>query len=164
MPFLQTVYASTRQEELSVVPWTDEQKSEFLAWQFEAQHIHYMKHYPDADFELILKKGKPIGRLYQEEWRSEIRIIDIALLPEYRGKGIGTRLLKDIQATARKKGLAVSIHVEHNNPALSLYRRLGFVKISEEGVYWLMKWTANTNAHTGTTETPQEENEGQHTS
>ena len=112
LPFLERLYASTRQDELSVVPWSEEQKSDFLAWQFQAQHTHYMQHYPDADFDIILKKGKPAGRLYQETWSNEIRIIDIALLPEYRGRGIGTRLLKDIQATARKKGLSVSIHVE----------------------------------------------------
>ncbi len=146
MPFLERVYASTRQDELSVVPWSKQQKSDFLAWQFQAQHTHYMTHYPDADFEIILKNGQPIGRLYQETWSNQIRIIDIALLPEHRGHGIGTRLLNDIQARADAKGLAVSIHVEHNNPALSLYQRLGFVKVSEKGVYWLMKWTPGTTA------------------
>jgi ribosomal protein S18 acetylase RimI-like enzyme len=144
LPFLERVYASTRQDELSVVPWSEQQKSDFLAWQFQAQHTHYMQHYPDADFEIILKKGRPIGRLYQETWSREIRIIDIALLPQYRGNGIGTQILKDIQSRAEAQGLAVSIHVEHNNPALGLYRRLGFVKISEKGVYWLMEWTPGT--------------------
>ena len=70
----------------------------------------------------------------------EIRLVDIALLPAARGRGLGGELMADILAEGEAKGLLVRIHVEHNNPAMRLYKRLGFEKIEEQGVYWLMEW------------------------
>lgn len=139
-PFLAEVYASTRWEELAPVPWTDEQKKEFLQFQFDAQHTHYMEHFPDAEYNIILLKKNKIGRLYLDRRADEIRIVDIALLPKYRNKGIGSRLLQDVLNEAREKALLVRIHVEQNNPAMALYQRLGFTKVKEEGIYWLMEW------------------------
>lgn len=138
--FLAQVYASTRWDELAPVPWTDDQKKDFLQFQFEAQHTHYMEHFPYASFELILLKNKPIGRLYLDRRQDEIRIVDIALLPDYRNQGIGSKLLKDILAEGQQNQLLVRIHVEQNNPAMALYTRLGFEKVAEQGVYWLMEW------------------------
>jgi len=140
-PFLATLYASTRQEELAPVPWTDEQKQAFLQFQFEAQHTHYMQHFPDASYEIILLKNKPIGRLYLDRREDEIRIVDIALLQAYRNRGIGSQLLHTVFDEARAAGLLVRIHVEVNNPAMRLYQRLGFRKVNEDGIYWLMEWT-----------------------
>ena len=102
MPFLCRVYASTREEELMQVPWTATQKESFLQMQFEAQHHHYMEHYRDAAFGVILEDGLPVGRLYIARWPEEIRIVDISLLPEYRRRGIGSFLLRQIldEATA----------------------------------------------------------------
>ena len=139
-PFLAEVYTSTRWEELAPVPWTEQQKKEFLQFQFEAQHTHYMEHFPNASFDIILLKKSKIGRLYLDRRAEEIRIVDIALLPKYRNQGIGSRLLMDVLDEAREKALLVRIHVEQNNPALALYQRLGFTKVNEEGIYWLMEW------------------------
>lgn len=139
--FLRRLYASTREEELAVVTdWSAEQKEAFLSQQFEAQHHHYQKHYPEASFELILDGGEPIGRLYVSRWEREIRLVDIALVPEARGRGIGTALLGDLLAEGEESGKTVSIHVERFNPALRLYRRLGFREIEEKGPYFLMEW------------------------
>lgn len=145
MEFLCRVYASTRETEMTLVDWSDEQKDEFLTMQFNAQHQHYRTHYPQAQYLVILWEGKPIGRLYIDWWTDQIRIVDISLLPEYRNRGIGTMLLQDILAEGRRCGLPVTIHVEVFNPAMSLYRRLGFRKIGEHGdVYWLMEWSPDT--------------------
>jgi ribosomal protein S18 acetylase RimI-like enzyme len=138
--FLCRVYASTRREELASVPWTAEQKDAFLRMQFRAQDTHYRAHYPHAEFSIILLDGCPVGRLYLDRRADEIRIVDIALLPEHRGAGIGSSLLRGILAEAARTGKAVTIHVEHNNPALRLYRRLGFTPIGDAGVYTLMEW------------------------
>ncbi len=138
--FLSMLYASTREEELKQVPWSDEEKKNFLQMQFDAQHAHYQEHYPDARFELVLMDDIPIGRLYQETWPSQIRIIDIALLPEFRGKGLGRQLMQAVLDEGARLGKAVSIHVEHNNPAMRLYTRLGFKKTGDTGVYFLMEW------------------------
>ena len=142
LPFLSELYASTRQEEVAATGWPAELQREFLARQFEAQHRHYMAHYPDADWLVIERGGERIGRLYIEEWPSQFRLIDIALLPAARGQGAGTAILRDAIAQAAAAGKALSIHVEKNNPAMSLYRRLGFVSEEDKGVYDLLVWRA----------------------
>lgn len=143
MDFLAGLYASTREEELAPLPWTDEQKASFLRQQFNAQQAHYLEHYPDASWLVIERQGQPVGRLYIEVWPSQHRIIDIAFLPLARGRGFGTALLSDVTDVAATSGKAVSIHVEKNNPAMALYRRLGFVTIEDKGVYDLMEWHAS---------------------
>src|SRR5947209_13569311 len=86
--FLYRVYASTRAEEMAIVPWTDAQKDAFIRMQFHAQSVYYAEHFGDADFLVIERDGTPIGRLYLDRGDDEIRIIDIALLPEARGAGL----------------------------------------------------------------------------
>lgn len=143
-PFLERVYASTRTEELAAVPWSEEQKSAFLRFQFDAQDHHYRLHYAAARFDVILARGEAIGRLYVERTPVEIRLIDIAILPEHRGSGIGGALLAELIAEARRERLPLTIHVERFNPAQRLYLRLGFrFTGSETGVYRLMEWRAD---------------------
>jgi ribosomal protein S18 acetylase RimI-like enzyme len=142
LPFLARLYASTRWEEFAVTDWSDEQKTAFLQSQFDAQHAHYQKHYGAAEFLLIEQSATSIGRLTLARWTSEHRIVDIALLPEYRGRGLGTALLTDLLDEAAVAGKAVTIHVEKFNPAQTLYRRLGFIASGEYGAYDLMRWSA----------------------
>lgn len=141
MEFLYRVYAGTRTEEMALVPWSDDEKEAFLRMQFNAQHTHYQKHFPDASYQVIERAGRPIGRLYVDRRTDEIRIIDIALLPEERGSGIGGALLQEVLEEAAACGLPVRIHVEKHNPALHLYHRLGFREIQDQEVFWLMEWT-----------------------
>jgi len=112
--------------------------------QFAAQHDYYHEHYADAAFQLVLCDGQPAGRLYVARWPWEMRIIDIALLPEYRNRGIGGLLIEQLLDEAARTGKRVSIHVERFNPALHLYARLGFRQIAERGLYLLMEWTRAT--------------------
>lgn len=131
-PFLLTVYSSTRAEELAVVPWTDEQKDAFLRMQFEAQDSWYRQIYPDGEFLVVVREGTPIGRLYVARLLTEVIVVDIALLPEHRGQGIGSRLLADILAEADRDRLPITLHVEPLNPVKRLYERLGF-EVREQG-------------------------------
>ena len=140
--FLLEVYGSTRQEEMKLVDWADDQKEAFLTMQFNAQHRYYLENYPGAEFQIVMWDRKPAGRLYVHKRENEIRIMDITLLPEYRNLGIGTKLLKDILEQGRQFRLPVTIHVERSNPALSLYQRLGFQLEEDKGVYLLLKWSA----------------------
>jgi ribosomal protein S18 acetylase RimI-like enzyme len=132
--FLYMVYAQTRAEELAVVDWTEQQKDAFLRAQFNAQHEAYQETYRGGDFLVILRNSQPIGRLYVARWAREIRIVDIALLPQHRNAGIGSAILTDILAEAARRGKRAGIHVEMFNPALALYERLGFRKLREHGV------------------------------
>ena len=139
--FLSRVYASTRLDELAPLGWSQDQVDAFLQMQFTAQHKYYQEHFTDANFDIILLDNQRIGRLYLDRREDEIRIIDIALLPEYRNAGIGSALLKDILAEATAASKAVRIHVEKFNPALRLYKRLGFYQINDTGVYFLLEWS-----------------------
>ena len=140
-PFLLQVYASTRLDEVAVTGWNPAQINAFLAQQFAAQHAHYQTHYAGAQFSVIMDGETAIGRLYVARWPREIRIVDIALLPQHRGCGVGARLIEEIQAEGRVSGRPVSIHVERMNPALRLYERLGFRETEDKGVYLLLTWT-----------------------
>ncbi|WP_347336836.1 GNAT family N-acetyltransferase [Bradyrhizobium embrapense] len=142
LPFLARLYASTRTGELAVAPWSMEQKAAFLAMQFHAQHAHYQQHYPTADWLVMMRGGEDIGRLYLDRWPSEHCVIDIAFLPEHRGSGLGGALMRDLLDEADRAGKAMTIHVEKFNPAMRLYRRLGFVTEEDKGVYDLMRWQA----------------------
>src|SRR5262249_50721914 len=104
---------------------------------------YYQEHFADAAFQVILYSAVPAGRFYVARWPNEIRVIDIALLPQYRNRGIGSLLLEQVLVEAVQSARRVSIHVERNNPALRLYTRLGFRPVADGGVYLLMEWTAN---------------------
>jgi ribosomal protein S18 acetylase RimI-like enzyme len=142
-PLLFQVYASTRADELKLVPWTEEQKLAFVRQQFEAQDTYYRENYRDTTWEVVLADGAPAGRIYVARWPQEIRVIDIALLPEFRGGGLGTRLLTEVLDEARTAGKPVRIHVEVMNPARGLYERLGFRQVADQGVYLMMEWNAS---------------------
>lgn len=139
--FIYRVYASTREGEMALLAWNDAQKEAFLTMQFEAQHRHYVEQFVRAQFQIVELNGEPIGRLYVDRRTDEIHVIDIALLPEHRNQGIGSRLLKELLDEGARAGLPVRIYVEHFNPALHWYTRLGFRKIDDSGVYYLMEWT-----------------------
>ena len=139
--FLYEVYASTRADEMALVDWSEEQKDAFLRMQFNAQAHFYQENYPGAEFQVILWDDQPAGRLYIHRRPDEIRIMDIALLPEYRRHGIGSHLLNQILDEARANRLPVTIHVERMSPAMRLYDRLGFRLLEEKGIYYLMEWT-----------------------
>jgi GNAT superfamily N-acetyltransferase len=136
--FLLSVYASTRAQELAVVPWTDAERDAFLQMQFDAQDRSYREQRPAAAFDVVVVDGAPGGRLYVDRAADEIRIVDIALLPDHRGKGVGTVLIRRILDEGSATGRPVTIHVERGNRARGLYERLGFRQISTTGVYDLL--------------------------
>lgn len=138
------VYGSTRTDELAPVPWTDEQKQAFLLMQAEAQDADYRRKWPDAQYLVVEVDGQPVGRLYRRDILDldppELRLMDIALLPSWRGQGIGSALLNGLLDEAVARGLVVTLHVERWNPARRLYHRLGFVDRGEDQVYGRMEW------------------------
>jgi ribosomal protein S18 acetylase RimI-like enzyme len=138
--FLVSVYASTRADELERAGWDEDVKRAFVEHQFGAQDTHYRANYPGATFDVIEVDAEPAGRLYVFRGEKEIRIMDIALAPAFRGRGIGTALLRELMDEASASGRSLSIHVEMTNPARRLYERLGFEPAGEHGIYVLMRW------------------------
>lgn len=150
MDFLYRVYAGTRSEETGMlIGWSDEQKEIFLRSQFLAQHAAYHQSYPDACYDVIEAGGEKMGRFYVAYMESEIRIIDIALLPPFRNRGVGSRLIRKVMAEAESTRRFVSLHVEDHNPAKRLYERLGFIAADEVPFYKLMQWHPPTQSPSG---------------
>ncbi len=135
------VYASTRLGEMALVSWWNQQEKEaFLKMQFNAQRQHYKTYYHHAEYSIIMVGNISIGRMIVDRSLTPILLIDIALLLEYRGRGIGTQLLKDLLAEASRVDTSVMLHVESFNPAMRLYERLGFIKTGTQGIYEEMTW------------------------
>src|SRR6185369_3773309 len=141
-PFLREVYACTREQELAMVPWNDDQKNAFLRFQFDAQHAYYHEQYPDAGYQIVLKDGDPVGRLYIARKPNEVKILDLTVLPPHRNKGIGSQLMSEILSEANISGKRVLIWVEQSSPAQELFKRLGFSKIEDNGYQELLEWSA----------------------
>jgi len=140
--FLLSVYASSRAEEMASVPWTAEQKTSFLKMQFTAQTEHYRAEHPAASHEVVCVNNVAAGRLYLDRSGGELHILDLTMLVEFRNRGAGTTVLRQIMAVAEKSGRPVTIYVESFNPSLRLFERLGFRKAAEQGFHWLMQWPA----------------------
>jgi len=141
LDFSRQVYFTTREEELAPVPWTREQKDAFLSMQFEAQRKSYLMQFPDAEYDVILLDSIPTGRLITLRREKEILLIDIAILPELRGKGIGSEILARLQQEAYAHTQSIRLHVEPFNPACHLYTRFGFVITQKDPVHQEMTWT-----------------------
>ena len=125
------------------VPWDAQTKRRFLDQQFALQHTHFVNHFGEADFLAIEREpNKPIGRYYV--YRGDpMNIVDIALLPEYCGRGIGAALIGHTLAEARERGCSVLLHVtKANHRAFKLYQRLGFTVGGDAGLHWMMRWQA----------------------
>ena len=137
--FFARVYAASRAEELAPVPFSPADKEGFLAQQFAAQSVHYARYYGGASYEVIEVGGEPAGRLIVHRTGERILVVDIVLLPEFRGRGVGTGLLEPILRDGDRARLPVQIHVERANPALRLYERLGFVPVDDDGIYYTME-------------------------
>ncbi|MFN2577813.1 MAG: N-acetyltransferase family protein [Pyrinomonadaceae bacterium] len=141
--FLLSVYDSTRAEELAQVEWEEGQKEAFLKWQFDLQRREYDARFPDAEYNVILIDDQPAGRVWVGRDHKQIRLLDIALLPEFQNYGAGTVLVQQLidEAKAVNKPLRHMVFVLNNN-AHRFYERLGFVIIEDLGAYKHMEWSA----------------------
>jgi len=135
--FLFAVYASTREEELSLTNWHEDLRRAFLNQQFNAMRQGYRSQFPTGEFLVIESAGEPIGRMVIHRSAAEIRVVDLALLPAHRNQGIGTWLLRQVCEEADRP---VHLSVLKFNRAIHWYERLGFTKISEQGIYDELEW------------------------
>lgn len=139
--FIEKVYRSTREDELKLTNWSEDQKQRFIMMQSMAQLADYKQKFKGATYQVILFKNKPAGRLFQWESDEAIHVIDISLLPEFRGKGIGKKILTDILQSAKTKNKKVTLNVLKNSDAKRLYSRLGFKKTKDSNQHYeYMEW------------------------
>jgi len=143
--FLAAVYGSTRERELAMVPWTAEQREAFVLFQYRAQLQHYQTECPDATPQVILAGDQPVGRLYVDRRDSEIRILDLTLLPSHCGQGIGTPIIRQLMDEAAQAGKSLSIHLDSFSQSHSLFERLGFKPAETTGFHTLFVWNCAAN-------------------
>ncbi|OJT24680.1 hypothetical protein BO221_15550 [Archangium sp. Cb G35] len=145
--FLFELYASTRAEELAAWGWSAAQQEPFLRMQWLAQKRGYEARYSFEGHCILEHEGRPVGRLWVVRGEHELRLVDVTLLPAYRGSGLGTSVLRTLQEEAAAAGKPLRLHVMRNNPALRLYTRLGFMPVSGVEVdpaepYCELRWPA----------------------
>jgi len=140
--FIYRLYASTRAQEFAHVPWNETQKEAFFRMQFLAQSRWYETAYAGAEHKLILRDEQPVGRIIVLRASQQLRLVDIALLPEHRNCGIGTVLMNELLAESRQSGTPIELQVLKGNPALHLYERLGFTRTGEDEMYYRMHWNS----------------------
>ena len=141
-PFLLDLYASTRAEELAVTPWSETERRAFCDSQFAFQDASYRTSYPGARFDVVEVGGAPVGRLLVATGPREVEVLDIALVPGWRNRGLGTQLLRRLQADAAAQGRTVVLTVEPGSPAERLYRRLGFRLRTDGELHRELTWEA----------------------
>ena len=139
-PFLFAVYASTREEELNLTGWDAATRAAFLDLQFKAMRQGYRSMFPQGEFTIILLAGQPVGRQVVNCTGTEIRLVDVALLPAYRGRGIGTILLRQLLGAAARLNKPLRLRVLKTSRPARLYERVGFCRVGEEGLYDRMEW------------------------
>jgi len=151
--FLIALYASTREEELSQVQWPDGQREQFVRWQAAMQRREYEARYPDAEYNVVLLDDRPAGRLWVGRDSEQIRLLDIALLPEFQNRGAGTALLGLLVEEARRTGKALRHMIfVLNEGGRRFYERLGFEVIEVvNGAYLHMEWRGGGPAGAGAT-------------
>jgi len=138
--FLFSLYSAVRMEEVAEWGWSESQQEAFLRMQFDGQQAGYKKAYAGASHSIILSEGEPIGRLFVGARDGALRLVDISILPEHRGAGSGTSLIRDLQGEARREGLPLRLQVMKTNRALRLYERMGFRVIEDAGAYFQMEY------------------------
>jgi GNAT superfamily N-acetyltransferase len=137
--FLLSVYDTTRRAEQRLMGWSDMEMDVFISMQFEAQTRHYATAFPDADSLVVLVDDVPAGRLIVDRSEERILIVDITLLPRFRGRGVGAALVRPLLEEADAAGLPVRLHVAHDNDARAFWEHFGFVAQGLDGVYVAME-------------------------
>ena len=109
--------------------------------QFQAQTVGYRTRFPRAAFAILEQSGERIGRIVVDRAGDRIHLVDHAIVPSWRNRGIGTAVMRALMAEAAAAGLAVRLKVASSNePSMRLYARLGFTVQERTATYLDMAW------------------------
>ena len=140
--FLLMVYGRSREAELNQVVWEEGQKEAFVAWQFKMQRQDYESRFADTEYAVVLADGEQVGRIWIARDEREIHLLDIAILPDFQNRGVGTILMKRLIDESHRTGKRLRHTVFMlNADAHRFYERLGFVDIEDAGAYKRMEYS-----------------------
>lgn len=142
--FLMGLFASGRQALVAAAGWDAATVNAFLAMQYEAQQRGYGAAYPAARCQVIGegRGAQPIGQLWVDRRRDAFHLLDISLVAQRRGQGIGGQVLRALQDEATAAAAPLTLLVDPSNAAMRLYLRLGFVAIGGQPPDIAMRWIA----------------------
>lgn len=140
LPFLRELYLSVRDGEVGFRDLLPTTRTAILEQQFEWQHAQYRAANPQGWFTIVMVDDKPGGRFYLVRLADSLRVVDISLLPEFRGHGIGTQLMLNVRAESIRTGLPIRLSVVAGNAAGGFYKHLGFQVIGRDEVRLELEW------------------------
>jgi GNAT superfamily N-acetyltransferase len=140
-PFLRALYRSTRIDELSPLGWSEAQVDAFCDFQFIAQAQGYRQAYPGAEHLILGFQGEDVGRMIKSRTSSELMLVDLALQPAFRNRGLGRFVVAGLQEEARSASTPLLLHVERSSRAVAFYQRLGFAVVAEDDLRFTMRWS-----------------------
>lgn len=139
--FLETVYIESRRNEFDGYGLEDPQLYSLLKSQYEIEERSYRAHFPGVEFFVIIYGKKPVGRFIADLSGTDIVLIEMHILPEFRSLGVGSFVINKYLSEAEKTGKIVSLHVlQTNHRAIKLYERLGFTILINDGMHIAMQW------------------------
>lgn len=147
--FLFEVYACTRAEEVRAWGFDDQAAAQFLRMQHRMQLASYAQQYPHAERRVLHADGERAGYLLVDREPHELRLVEIALLPRFRGRGIGSEIIRGLQTEAERRDVPLILTVRTDNRARELYARLGFRVVSTHEPYQQMAWSSDPRTSTG---------------
>ena len=142
--FLRDLYCSTRRAEVAQFGWDQEQAEAFLRMQFASRRMAYKMQFPSAEHEIILFGEMPAGCMIVDRSETKLSLIDIAVLPQFQGRGIASHLVRQLQDESAKSAILLVLRVDKVNlHAFNLYKKLGFEVTGETQIMYQMTWTAS---------------------
>lgn len=156
--FLDDLYAS-RRTDLQQLPMATVMLAQMIKMQQHVQMSGIQQHFPEAQHFVVEEAGRPVGRVIIDTGVTDLRLVDIAILPQAQRKGIARSILRAMQEQARESNLNVSLAVEITNQAArTLYLQMGFFVQSSDGLFEQMHW----HRPTGNQEVANNQSSAQH--
>jgi ribosomal protein S18 acetylase RimI-like enzyme len=144
------LFCESRPAEFALLQLDPAAFEQLMRFQFQAQTLTYRANFPDARFDIIERDGAPIGRIVVNRPGTMLHIVDQAIVPALRNRGLGTAIMRSLMDEAGQAGLPVRLKVAStNDPSMRLYLRLGFVPIRTEPLHIEMEWQAPADASPG---------------
>jgi ribosomal protein S18 acetylase RimI-like enzyme len=134
--FLYELFKAVRSPEFAFAQMAPAQLELLMSIQYAGQKATYGMEYPGGH-DIVLLDREPIGRIWVHRGAQEYHLVDIALMPEFRNRGIGARLVTEAIAAALSAGLPLRCSIALNNPgSLRFHQRLGFEIAGRDDVYY----------------------------